>query len=40
MMFENQGLSVLNQPARLAWTSGQKLTLINGAGSIELELQR
>jgi heat shock protein HslJ len=40
MMFENQGISVLNQPARLAWTSGQKLTLINGAGSIELELQR
>ena len=39
MMFETQGLSVLNQPVRLALARGQKLTLTNGAGSIALEIQ-
>jgi heat shock protein HslJ len=39
MTFENQGLSVLNGPGRLTWPSGQKLRLVNGAGSIALELQ-
>jgi heat shock protein HslJ len=37
MSFENQGLNVLNQLARLDWTTGQKLTLSNSAGSIALE---
>lgn len=37
MSFENQGLNVLNQPMRLVWMTGQKLTLINRAGSISFE---
>ena len=37
MSFENQGLTVLNQPVRLVWTTGRKLTLSNSAGSIALD---
>jgi putative lipoprotein len=37
MAFENQGLAILGQPARLKWTSSRKLTLVNEAGSIALE---
>ena len=35
--FEDQGLAVLRQPMRWTWPSGQRLTLSNAAGSIELE---
>jgi heat shock protein HslJ len=38
--FEGQGFAVLNQPMRMRWASGRKLTLSNGAGSIDLELLR
>ena len=38
--FESAGFAVLNQPMRWSWTSGQKLTLGNGGGSIALERMR
>lgn len=35
--FESWGGSVLGQPMRMTWTSGEHLTLSNSAGSIALE---
>jgi heat shock protein HslJ len=35
--FEGAGFQILNQPMRMSWTSGRRLTLSNAAGSIELE---
>jgi heat shock protein HslJ len=37
--FESAGLAVLRQPMRLRWPGGERLTLSNAAGSIELERQ-
>jgi heat shock protein HslJ len=39
MSFEVWAFSVLRQPMRMRWPSGHRLTLRNGAGSIELELE-
>lgn len=36
--FESWGISVLQQPMRMSWASSRRLTLSNGAGSIDLEL--
>jgi heat shock protein HslJ len=35
--FEGEGFQILNQPMRMNWTSGRRLTLSNASGSIELE---
>ena len=35
--FEGMGLAIIQQPMRLNWTSAQRLTLANSAGSIALE---
>lgn len=37
MDFEREGMRVLQQPVRLHWQSGPRLTLSNSAGWIELE---
>jgi heat shock protein HslJ len=36
MTFESEGLAVLRQPMHWSWIAAQKLTLSNGAGSIEM----
>ena len=38
--FERKGLAVLSAPMRISWSSGNRLTLSNAAGSIALELVR
>ncbi len=38
--FERNGTAVLQQPMRTTWHSDRQLTLSNGAGSLQLELQR
>jgi heat shock protein HslJ len=35
--FERDGLTVLGSPMRISWSSGNRLTLSNAAGSIALE---
>jgi heat shock protein HslJ len=35
--FESQGFAILNQQMRIDWSSGTRLTLSNGAGSIQLQ---
>ena len=35
--FEGMGLAIIQRPMRLNWTSAQRLTLANPAGSIALE---
>ena len=35
--FEREGLAVLNQPMRMSWSSGMRLTLSNAAGAIALK---
>ena len=35
--FEGAGFAILNQPMRIAWPNGRRLTLSNSAGSIALE---
>jgi heat shock protein HslJ len=35
--FESAGFAVLNQPMRWNWTTGRRLTLSNGSGSISVE---
>ena len=35
--FEREGLAVLQQPMAINWSSGSRLTLTNGVGSIALE---
>ena len=36
MSFETQGSAILERPMRMTWAGGDRLTLSNGAGSIEL----
>lgn len=36
MSFESQGGAILERPMRMMWSGGDRLTLSNGAGSIEL----
>jgi heat shock protein HslJ len=38
MSFESWGSAVLQQPARMTWSSSRRLTLSNAAGSIDLQL--
>ena len=38
--FESWGLRTLQQPMRMSWAAGRRLTLANQAGSIALELDR
>lgn len=38
--FESEGFTILNRPMRMIWTSSQRLTLSNSAGSIDLALMR
>jgi heat shock protein HslJ len=40
MTYEKWAFGVLRQPMRINWISGQRITLSNAAGSIELERQR
>ena len=35
--FEAQGFAVLNHPMRMNWSSSQRLTLGNAAGSVDLQ---
>jgi uncharacterized membrane protein len=37
MSFENQGAAVLGQPMTMSWAGGDRLTLSNSAGRIELQ---
>jgi heat shock protein HslJ len=37
--FESEGLAILRQPMRWSWRDVHTMTLSNGAGSIELQLQ-
>ena len=37
MTWERWGFAVVSRPMRMAWKSGNRLTLANSAGSIELE---
>jgi len=36
MSFETQGSAILSQPMRMAWSGGDRVTLSNSGGSIEL----
>jgi len=36
MSFENQGGAILGQPMSMSWSGGDRLTLSNGAGRIEM----
>ncbi|HEX6661631.1 MAG TPA: META domain-containing protein [Sphingomicrobium sp.] len=38
--FEGEGFAILNQPMRMTWSSSQRLTLSNAAGSLDLSLVR
>jgi heat shock protein HslJ len=41
MQFEESAFAILRRrPMRMSWVSSRKLTLSNGAGSIDLEVQR
>jgi heat shock protein HslJ len=40
MTYEGWGFRVIGSPMRMHWLSGQRLTLTNGAGSIDFERAR